>query len=481
MKKNLLLILAIHFVCQFANAQDQNLPLNNFIGFVKPDGSERFTYNGQSIGQYSLGWYNLNLSSPEARMSGYGGIKFFTNMTPRLSITKSGFLGVGTTTPEAKFEIQHTGTIGGKWNPSSSYFKLSDGSISMIMDNNEIYTNNSLNLGASNDIKLSTVDASSSTLRFIITNAGKVGVGTSSPKATFHVNGDYYGKGHMFLHAYEGEGSSGTAYIQARDFSNSSNINLRFRTQQNGVLNEVMILTPNGRVGIGKDPMHPLDIEGSFRMGSRDNSIKNSKLIIDGPNAIPNANEKINREISFEYLAAGKAKIRSYRGGSWDTYLDFMTSEGSNSGGEPKVRMHIAGDGKVRIGDDNLNISSNDYKLFVETGIISEKVKVAVKENWADFVFEENYALPTLSEVESFIQENHHLQDIPSAKEVEANGIDLGEMDAKLLQKIEELTLYTIEQQKEIEALKKKNTELQKQQEMIGSLLERIEKLEGRE
>jgi hypothetical protein len=103
----------------------------------------------------------------------------------------------------------------------------------------------------------------------------------------------------------------------------------------------------------------------------------------------------------------------------------------------------------------DLSISSLDYQLYVEKGIRTEKVKVDAKGNWPDFVFEDNYTLPSLTEIEQFITTNKHLPNVPSAAEVEKEGVDLGEMDKILLQKIEELTLYTIEQQKQLELLKK--------------------------
>ncbi|MFP2996907.1 hypothetical protein ABN763_13405 [Spongiivirga sp. MCCC 1A20706] len=101
------------------------------------------------------------------------------------------------------------------------------------------------------------------------------------------------------------------------------------------------------------------------------------------------------------------------------------------------------------------------YKLAVNGKIHSKEVKVDLS-GWSDFVFEKDYKLPTLTDVENHIQEKGHLQDIPSAKEVAENGIFLGEMDAKLLQKIEELMLYTIQQQKEIEQLKNQVKKLKK-------------------
>lgn len=111
------------------------------------------------------------------------------------------------------------------------------------------------------------------------------------------------------------------------------------------------------------------------------------------------------------------------------------------------------------------------YRLYVQDGILTEKIKVATSgtTNWSDFVFAPGYKLTPLLELEAYIKKNHHLPEIPSTEEVNKEGVDLLEMDAKLLQKVEELTLYMIEmkktmdaQQQEIEALKKKNQELER-------------------
>jgi len=89
-----------------------------------------------------------------------------------------------------------------------------------------------------------------------------------------------------------------------------------------------------------------------------------------------------------------------------------------------------------------------------------------------------NYGLPTLEEVEQHILDKGHLENIPSAAEVELNGIRLGEMNAKLLQKIEELTLYTIQQQKEIKELKLANSKFEVEKENLKLLANRLDKLE---
>ena len=99
-----------------------------------------------------------------------------------------------------------------------------------------------------------------------------------------------------------------------------------------------------------------------------------------------------------------------------------------------------------------------NYMLSVNGSIRSKEVKVEA--NWSDFVFYDNYKLRTLEEVEQHINEKGHLPEIPSEAEVTENGINLGEMNAKLLQKIEELTLYMIDMNKEVKQLKSENQEL---------------------
>ena len=103
------------------------------------------------------------------------------------------------------------------------------------------------------------------------------------------------------------------------------------------------------------------------------------------------------------------------------------------------------------VGYYNGNANTTDYKLHVADGIRTEHVKVDLQTAWADYVFEADYHLKSLSEVEAYIEQNGHLPDVPSAEEVAANGIELGEMNKILLQKIEELTLYVIELEKKID------------------------------
>lgn len=136
------------------------------------------------------------------------------------------------------------------------------------------------------------------------------------------------------------------------------------------------------------------------------------------------------------YLGAGAT------GNAWGVYID---------GGKNYFKDNVA------IGTTD----SKGYKLAVNGDAIFTKIKVRPYGQWADYVFANTYKLPTLKKVEAFIKAHKHLPDVPSTAQVEKEGLDVGENQAVLLKKIEELTLYVIEmgkrldaQQKEIRALR---------------------------
>jgi len=119
--------------------------------------------------------------------------------------------------------------------------------------------------------------------------------------------------------------------------------------------------------------------------------------------------------------------------------------------------MVISGNGNIGIG----TTTSLAYKLNVNGGITCTEVKV-VSSIASDYVFKPTYKLSPLNEVEAYVKENSHLPEIPSASELKETGYKLGEMDDLLLRKVEELTLYVIEQNKRIEALENENALLKK-------------------
>ncbi len=236
----------------------------------------------------------------------------------------------------------------------------------------------------------------------------------------------------------------------------------------------------NGNVGIGtNNPGKKLEVNGDILLNN-DSGIKQ----IFTWNASDN-NWRIgtNENPGFTRALANRHV----------QYLTYSTSAGQGfaigvNGGNSS--FEILGSNHMAYFRGNVGLgttSTGSHKLAVEGSIGAREIKVEAS-GWSDFVFYDDYQLPTLEQVEQHIKEKGHLKDIPSAAEVEKNGIFLGEMDAKLLQKIEELTLYTIQQEKELKKVKAQEAKIQKQEKRIQkleqenkqlkSLLERITKLE---
>ncbi|MEM9076200.1 MAG: discoidin domain-containing protein [Bacteroidota bacterium] len=152
-------------------------------------------------------------------------------------------------------------------------------------------------------------------------------------------------------------------------------------------------------------------------------------------------------------------KIRAFDAAgneSSDSNTISVTTNDSSTGGNPNNNYLWTGDssevsysGNVAIGRSSV---PTGYKMAVEGKIRTREVRVD-QENWPDYVFGEDYNLPTLDEIQKHIDEKGHLPNMPSAKEVETNGMELGEMDRLLLQKIEELTLYILKQDHIIQRL----------------------------
>lgn len=127
---------------------------------------------------------------------------------------------------------------------------------------------------------------------------------------------------------------------------------------------------------------------------------------------------------------------------------------------------NIFTNGKIAIGTfDTSKIGS--YSLAVNGDAIFNKVKVKLYSGWADYVFYKHYQLLPLKDLEMFVKTNYHLPDVPSAQEAEKNGIDVAANQAVLLKKVEELTLYIIDQ----------NKKLEQQQEEINKMRLQLEKL----
>ncbi|MFQ6601770.1 hypothetical protein [Flavobacterium sp. C3NV] len=126
-------------------------------------------------------------------------------------------------------------------------------------------------------------------------------------------------------------------------------------------------------------------------------------------------------------------------------------------------------------GNVGIGTSAPDSKLTVAGTISSSEVKVTVDAG-ADFVFENDYSLPTLESVDQFIKKNNHLPGVASAQEMQKEGINLCEMNIKLLQKIEELTLYIIDMNKKVNDLQLNNSQLTGENKVLIKKVEDLEK-----
>lgn len=270
-------------------------------------------------------------------------------------------------------------------------------------------------------------------------SSGNVGIGTTSPGWPLDVQSTVY-----YAARFKNKTTSSTADGTIL-FDLENNAGHRWRTAVGGANNGLGLTQGQYYVEYGGQARLTLTRGGNLGVGIG-NANASYKLDIGGRIRIRNG----GGTAGLYLMNAANTSNRAFVGLSNDSYVGLYGSGGAGWG----LVMNVT-NGSVGIGTSS---PSSSYKLSVNGSIRAKEV--VVETGWADYVFEENYSLRTLTEVEEFIRENKHLPEVPSAKEVETNGVRLGEMESILLKKIEELTLYMIQQQKDIEALKVENAEL---------------------
>ena len=270
-----------------------------------------------------------------------------------------------------------------------------------------------------------------------LTRDRRVGIGTANPAEALDVNGrvksgalsmgPWPANASNFVfwgtNALNQSSSENYALLQGTTGSNlgrtylNSPLDIRFRIKNS----DKMVLDANGNVGIGiASPAQELHV---FKSGT-------------------NADIRLQTDLATNYLDVFCGNNRAGLFGYDKASLEFAT--------DGKLRMFISGtDGRIGIG------TSNPQSTLAVNGKITAKEVEVTLNGWADFVFKPDYKLLPLSEVEKFIKEHRHLPGVPSETEILSKNQNLGEMNALLMQKIEELTLYVIELKKELEEVKK--------------------------
>lgn len=275
--------------------------------------------------------------------------------------------------------------------------------------------------GVSNDAAM--------TPRLTILSNGNIGIeGNTNPQALLSFGGSLGKKISMYRGA-TGDAGFGVYPNELRMNSDYNNADITFGYDDlTSGFTERVRMKANGNMGIGiPSPTARLDVNGRMRI-RRETATYGSGIYIDGPSGNQNAFIGMETENVFGFYSNNRGWIHHFN-------LE---------------------DGVVRLGTTQ---AANGYLLNVGGRIIAEEVRVQLRASWPDYVFANNYKLTPLNEVEKFIQQNKHLPNMPSASEIETTGQELGEIQRKLLEKVEELTLYVIDLKKEIEILKNKKTD----------------------
>ncbi len=292
---------------------------------------------------------------------------------------------------------------------------------------------------------------------FLSCGFDRLGIGADDPLSAFHVKGT---DGRITIEENPGDiweihGTSNAFAVKDAD---------------DGTY-RMWIKNSNGYMGLGTNaPAERLHVEGNVRI--RTNSFtQNGRLFTQGPSTSLNQwtrgvvsnnlkwNESTNMwDVNTSNFSDFSA-MRFENGGVIGFYTRLSTGSpySISNNNLTQYRIMTLRQDNVTIGTDRIvGGAHTDYRLSVDGKVVAQEIVVTL-DNWADYVFADDYQLQPLTEVAAFIEANNHLPAIPSEAEVAENGVEMGEMFKLQMQKIEELTLYIIEQNKAIEQIKAEN------------------------
>ncbi|MGR3789513.1 hypothetical protein ACUXZJ_01180 [Flavobacterium sp. TN-1] len=314
---------------------------------------------------------------------------------------------------------------------------------------------------------------------------GNVGVGTVSPITKLDVYGDIslnfqHGASPIFRAAFQSPNAG------AIDFGDGSGWKFYIRRRNDNM--KLVTFLDNGNVGVGTDnPSEKMEVNGGYiritnsgkegpalclynpekteagavwRMYNMTGPYGNSLQFWNYPNNFSNSNQRLVLHDNGDMNVNGNVTL------SKNLYASDLVSGGTNSWifhtpDDGRNTLHIAPNSENNWKWDKGMVIKADGNVALQGKLEAKEIKVTTTPT-ADFVFADDYNLPKLEEVEKHVKEKRHLPEIASAKEMEKEGVNVGAFQIKLLQKIEELTLYVIQQKKQLEIQNKRIEELEK-------------------
>ncbi|MEO7265451.1 MAG: hypothetical protein ABIW38_11080 [Ferruginibacter sp.] len=430
-----------------------------------------------------------------------GGVSPWTVSGNNIYNSNSANVGIGLSSPTTKFHVLgdillESGSVKiNDVNPAVSLISgnLTKGYVKLLSSTGDMSIGTQTLYNPDGKLQLQT----QSLTRMAIDPNGNVGVGTIAPNYKLDVRGDIYAEGNLRLE---------DGYVRINNTSNSKNWQISNSASLGGRLLflqqgfERVVLQNDGNVGIGGNlpltsngfPQTKLHIESGQDAGL---TSSNNGYLMLGPgsstNMVIDNNEIVARNgftgTSTLYLQNNGGDLSVGAKTTINTNAEALKINGTNSylafyeGNVYKSLMgYIGGDfrfdaggSEIKLIGQNIRLTPNiagqvsigipvaaasGYKLTVDGKMICEEVKVKLRSAWPDYVFDETHQLMPIEKLSQFIQSNKHLPNIPAAATVEKDGIELGDMQKRMMEKIEELTLYIIEQNNRIKALEKQQT-----------------------
>jgi hypothetical protein len=457
-----------------------------FLLDIKNTGS---TTPGIGIGN-GTGNFLLGVGITAANANEFG-IYDATAGMARFTLNSIGNIGIGTTTPSALLTVSRSGlnttgdysaigietTGSGNIYGPALYLNGTSGTNGRMWELISSGTLDAAGTGAAGNFAIYDINAGT---RFVINSSGQVGIGTTTPGYKLDVNGmgnfsgiNLTAQSKVVPDVDIAYGTIGTGKYIGQYFK-STDQQMHFYNGTGGAdvlqldQNNNNILIPNGNVGIGTlSPGSQLTIRNA-----------NAGISIESGSGNYFGTLAFNRESKTGAIFNSSGNAFQINNGGADQNLHIQVYHGDGSLVTNNALVIAGTNGNVGIGTvDNTNwqLANSTYKLAVSGNVIAESVTVKLYANWPDYVFKPKYALMPLTDVKSYIDKNHHLPDMPSAAQVEKDGLNLGEINKLLLKKVEELTLYLIEKDKNEKQQKVINSDLQTQ---IADQNDKITKLE---